>query len=206
MMELACTLARSPRRLCEGVEPELELREGERLVRRPFNHYAPALTDWWIVPSLELPFFRFGKYFFTWDEKKRDTLQCGFGVTKGLDPMLKKVYPSKKGRRLLMEENWGWQFFYPAMMRGELAELLRTAGAGIGHKLELIFEGGYVDDPGLFNRSEAGRDVPEVPEQGPRLEELRRGDDDPERRSLPVVRSVHCEYLPDSGGRRGDRR
>ena len=95
MMELACTLARSPRRLCEGVEPELELREGERLVRRPFNHYAPALTDWWIVPSLELPFFRFGKYFFTWDEKKRDTLQCGFGVTKGLDPMLKKVYPSK---------------------------------------------------------------------------------------------------------------
>lgn len=111
MMELACTLARSPRRLCEGVEPELELREGERLVRRPFNHYAPALTDWWIVPSLELPFFRFGKYFFTWDEKKRDTLQCGFGVTKGLDPMLKKVYPSKKGRRLLMEENWGWQFF-----------------------------------------------------------------------------------------------
>ena len=151
MMELACTLARSPRRLCEGVEPELELREGERLVRRPFNHYAPALTDWWIVPSLELPFFRFGKYFFTWDEKKRDTLQCGFGVTKGLDPMLKKVYPSKKGRRLLMEENWGWQGFYPAMMRGELAELLRTAGAGIGHKLELIFEGGYVDDPGLFN-------------------------------------------------------
>ena len=151
MMELACTLARSPRRLCEGVEPELELREGERLVRRPFNHYAPALTDWWIVPSLELPFFRFGKYFFTWDEKKRDTLQCGFGVTKGLDPMLKKVYPSKKGRRLLMEENWGWQFFYPAVMRGELAELLRTAGAGIGHRLELIFEGGYVDDPGLFN-------------------------------------------------------
>lgn len=59
MMELACTLARSPRRLCEGVEPELELREGERLVRRPFNHYAPALTDWWdraVAGTAVLPF------------------------------------------------------------------------------------------------------------------------------------------------------
>ena len=62
----AYSLYRSPRRLAEAVEPLLEPVAGERLVRRPFNHYSPALTDWWIVPSLELPFFKFGKYFFTW--------------------------------------------------------------------------------------------------------------------------------------------
>ena len=103
----AYSLYRSPRRLAEAVEPLLEPVAGERLVRRPFNHYSPALTDWWIVPSLELPFFKFGKYFFTWDEKNRTELRTGLYLAKGLDPMLRKVYPTRKGRRLLMDESWG---------------------------------------------------------------------------------------------------
>ena len=122
-----------------------------RIVRRPFNHYSPALTDWWIVPSLELPFFKFGKYFFTWDEKVRDPLRCGLYLAKGLDPMLKKVYPTKKGRRLLMDDSWGWHTFYPAVASGILQEKVRAGAAALGRPVELIFEGGYVDDPGLFN-------------------------------------------------------
>ena len=100
-MTMTYSLNRSPRRLCEEMEPFIPPVEGERLVRRPFNHYTPALTDWWIVPSLDLPFFKFGKYFFSWDVKQRTSLQCGLSLTKGLDPMLAAVYPSRKGRRLL---------------------------------------------------------------------------------------------------------
>ncbi len=145
------SLNRSPRRLAEEVEPVIEPVEGERLVRRPFNHYTPALTDWWIVPSLELPFFKFGKFFFTWGDKERTSLQCGVCLAKGLDPILRSVYPTRKGRRLLMDESWGWHRFYPATQNGEFEELLRNSARNLGHEVELIFEGGYVDDPGLFN-------------------------------------------------------
>lgn len=149
-MEIPYLVYQSPRRMCEGIEAVIPP-EGGRIVRRPFNHYSPALTDWWIVPSLELPFFKFGKYFFTWDEKVRDPLRCGLYLAKGLDPMLKKVYPTKKGRRLLMDDSWGWHTFYPAVASGILQEKVRAGAAALGRPVELIFEGGYVDDPGLFN-------------------------------------------------------
>ena len=146
------TKFKSPRRLCEGVEAALTAAgDTGRIVRRPFNHYVPALTDWWIVPSLELPFFKFGKYFFTWDEKRRDELRCGLYLAKGLDPMLAKVYPTRKGRRLLMDDTWAWHAFYPSVMRGELETTLRTCADALQAPLEIVFEGGYVDDPGLFN-------------------------------------------------------
>ena len=130
-MTMTYSLNRSPRRLCEEMEPFIPPVEGERLVRRPFNHYTPALTDWWIVPSLDLPFFKFGKYFFSWDVKQRTSLQCGLSLTKGLDPMLAAVYPSRKGRRLLMDESWAWNRFRAAVEKGEFEEKLRGAAATV---------------------------------------------------------------------------
>ncbi len=135
--------------MCEGIETAIP--PDGRLVRRPFNHYSPALTDWWIVPSLDLPFFKFGKYFFTWDEKVRDEIHCGLYLAKGLDPMLKAVYPTKKGKRLLMDDTWGWHAFYPAVERGGMQQLIRQGAQNLGRPVEIILEGGYVDDPGLFN-------------------------------------------------------
>ena len=145
------SLNRSPRRLCEGVEPEIPPKAGRRPVRRPFNHYTPALTDWWIVPSLELPFFKYSKFFFTWGNDAHDTLKCGLYLAKGLDPMLRSVYPTKKGRRLLMDDSWGWHSFYPAVASGKFTEQLRETVRRLNHPVEILFEGGYVDDPGLFN-------------------------------------------------------
>lgn len=150
-MTMTYSLNRSPRRLCEEMEPFIPPMEQERLVRRPFNHYTPALTDWWIVPSLDLPFFKFGKYFFTWDVKQRTSIQCGLCLTKGLDPMLAAVYPSRKGRRLLMDESWAWNRFHAAVEKGVFEEKLRRSARAIGHEVEIVFDGGYVDDPGLFN-------------------------------------------------------
>lgn len=141
---------KSPRRLCEEIEKVLPPSE-QRMVRRPFNHYAPTMTDWWIVPSLELPFFKFGKYYFSWDEHRRDEIRCGYFVTKGMDPMLKSVFSSKKGKRLLMDDSWGWNHFLPALRDGRVEAMIREGAERVGNEVEIIFDGGYIDDPGVFD-------------------------------------------------------
>ena len=35
--------------------------------------------------------------------------------------------------------------------KGEFEEKLRGAAERVGHEVEIVFDGGYVDDPGLFN-------------------------------------------------------
>ena len=148
---------KSPRRLCEEVEKVIPPDFG-RVVRRPFNHYTPTLTDWWMVPSLELPFFKFGKYAFFWDADVRDSIACGLFLSKGLDPALRSVYPSRKGRRLIMDDTWAWHEFLPAALSGELTKLIRSAADGCPLPWRMVFDGGYVDDPGLFEpRNETNR-------------------------------------------------
>ncbi len=139
---------KSPRRLCEEIEKVIP--PTGRIVRRPFNHYVPTFTDWWMVPSLALPFFKFGKYFFSWDETKREEIRVGFHLTKGLDPALKAVYPSRRGKRLLMDDTWGWHAFFPATQEGTLERLLREIAAPDRMPVRLVFEAGYIDDPDLF--------------------------------------------------------
>lgn len=142
-------LNKSPRRLCEEIEKVIP--DTGRMVRRPYNHYVPTFTDWWIVPSLALPFFKFGKFFFSWDEKVRDTVVVGYHLTKGLDPALKKVYPSRRGKRLLMDDSWGWHAFLPEALSEGLERRIRDVAERTGEAVELWFEGGYIDDPDLFD-------------------------------------------------------
>lgn len=140
---------KSPRKLCEAIEAVLPADAG-RLIRRPYNHFQPTMTSWWLVPSNELPFFKFGKFGFNWDEKKRETISCGLYLTKGLDPALKQVYPSKKGGRLIMDETWAWHNFAESCRNGKIPEAIKAA-AGESMVIEAVIEGGYVDDPGLFD-------------------------------------------------------
>ncbi len=141
---------KSPRRLCEEIEKVLP-DNGVRMVRRPFNHYTPTMTDWWLVPSLDLPFFKFGKYYFAWDEKKRNEIRTGYFVTKGMDRNLKSVFSSKKGKRLLMDDSWGWEHFMKALRDGSFEAMLRQGAEASQLDAELIFHGGYIDDPGVFD-------------------------------------------------------
>ena len=143
---------KSPWRLGEALEAVLPVRPGIRMVRRPFNHYVPVYTDWYIVPSLKLPFFQFSKFYLSWDEKVRDRIYCGYHVSKGLAPELKSVYPSRKGKRLLMDDSWGWGRFFQSVQSGDFLPRLREAAQkGGSGSATLIFTGGYVDDPGIFD-------------------------------------------------------
>ncbi len=140
---------KSPRKLCEAVEAVLPPEAG-RLIRRPYNHFQPTMTSWWLVPSNELPFFKFGKFGFNWDEKVRDTMSCGLYLSKGLDPMLKAVYPSKKGGRLIMADDWVWHDFIEDCRNGKVANAIKEV-ANQSVVIEVVIDGGYVDDPGLFD-------------------------------------------------------
>ena len=141
---------RTPWQLCRAAEDTFPP-GGPRLVRRPFNHYDPDYTSWYLVPSLALPFFKFGKYHFAWDEKVRDEIRCGLIVTKGLDPMLKAAYPSKRGKRLLMDDTWAWPHLLDGVRSGALFAAVRTAAERSGEPVTIEFSGGYIDDPGLFD-------------------------------------------------------
>ncbi len=142
-------LHRTPWQLCYGVEGTFPP-GSPRLVRRPFNHYDPDYTNWYLVPSPELPFFKFGKYHFAWDEKVRKEIRAGFLLTKGLDPMLKAAYPSRRGKRLLMDDTWAWPDFMAGVRSGAFEQAVRTVSACSGEPVLLEFSGGYIDDPGLF--------------------------------------------------------
>ena len=141
---------RTPWQLCRAVEDTFPADSG-RLVRRPFNHYDPDYTNWYLVPSLSLPFFKFGKYHFAWDEKVRDEIRIGLITTKGLDPALKAAYPSKRGRRLLMDDSWAWPLLLNGMRSGALPQAIRETAARSGQDVFIEITGGYIDDPGLFD-------------------------------------------------------
>ncbi len=141
---------RTPWQLCRAVEDTFPADSG-RLVRRPFNHYDPDYTNWYLVPSLALPFFKFGKFHFAWDEKVRDEIRIGIIVTKGLDPALKAAYPTKRGRRLLMDDSWAWLHLLEGMRSGALERAIRECAARSGDDVFIEISGGYIDDPGLFD-------------------------------------------------------
>ena len=141
---------RTPWQLCRAVEETFPADAG-RLVRRPFNHYDPDYTNWYLVPSLTLPFFKFGKYYFSWDEKVRQEIRMGLIVTKGLDPALKAAYPSKRGKRLLMDDSWAWLHLLEGMRSGALMQAIRETAEQTGKDVLIEISGGYIDDPGLFD-------------------------------------------------------
>lgn len=139
-----------PRRLCEDIEPHIMI-PGGKVVRRPFNRFQPDVTGWWLVPSLELPFYRCGKIYCDWGDSERQTITCGFYLEKGLAAEVAVVYSSKKGRALIMNDSWQWCNFVADCTNGTFLHALKCAAANSGLPVEVHISGGYVDDPALFD-------------------------------------------------------
>lgn len=122
-----------------------------KLARRPFNRFQPETTSWWLVPSSALPFYQFKKIYINWTDKQHNAMLCGLYFEKGLAPELACVYPSSKGRSLLMAPKWYWLQFAESCTDGSFIQKLRTAAETSKFKLEIHIAGGYVDDPTLFD-------------------------------------------------------
>lgn len=147
---------KSPRTLSENVYELLKQNGFDgtpfKGARRPFDHYRPTETFWYIVPSSELPFFRFGKLYFEWG-RTPGTINAGFIFTKGLAEELAIVYPSKKGRRLIMDSNsWAFAALHNFIKNDKLFPALKTVNSQLPDtELQIRFHGSYIDDPGLFD-------------------------------------------------------
>jgi hypothetical protein len=140
----------TPRRLCEAIEEYASVDCG-KLARRPFNRFKAIECAWWLVPSAALPFYHHGKLYFDWADKDQSAIACGFFIEKGLAPEVAAVYPSKKGKSLIMNDSWQWNRFRDACADNSFFKMLRIAAEKSKLEFELHVRGGYVDDPGLFD-------------------------------------------------------
>jgi hypothetical protein len=140
----------NPHRLCNFLAESAKI-DNCKLARRPFNRFEPETTAWWLVPSSALPFYQFNKIYCTWATPERDSMLCGLYLEKGLAPELASVYPSRKGRSLLMNKNWYWHKFIKKCADGSLIEMLKNAAKTSALPMEIHISGGYVDDPALFD-------------------------------------------------------
>lgn len=140
----------NPHRLCNSLA-ESAANSKTKLARRPFNRFEPETSAWWLVPSSALPFYQFKKIYCNWEDKKHDAMLCGLYFEKGLAPELAVVYPSKKGRSLLMNPKWYWHKFIKNCGDGSFAETIKAAAQSSGFQLEFHVSGGYVDDPALYD-------------------------------------------------------
>ncbi len=140
----------NPHRLCNSLA-ESAMASNYKLARRPFNRFEPETSAWWLVPSSALPFYQFKKIYCTWADKERTAMLCGLYLEKGLAPELAVVYPSKKGKSLLMNPKWYWHKFVKNCSDGSFIEKIKNAAQSSGFQLEFHVSGGYVDDPALYD-------------------------------------------------------
>lgn len=140
---------KTPHRLVEDIEP-LAASELGKVVRRPFNRFQPAATGWWLVPSNDLPFYHHGKFYCDWSSPEMNSISCGFFLEKGLAPEVAVVYPSRKGKSLIMNDKWQWNSFAASCVNGAFGRAL-SAAAESNLPVEIQVSGGYVDDPALYD-------------------------------------------------------
>ena len=148
------TEKRSPRRFADEIATIAEESFKMKLSRRPFNRFKPVETSWWLVPSSKMPFYSFGKFYFTWDEKTMDYIDAGFYIEKGLDKSLKILYPkvSSKGRQLLMIKPWIWDDFLEACNGNSITKILKKACEKTSfNSIYFKVTGNYVDELSLFD-------------------------------------------------------
>lgn len=74
---------------------------------RPFNRFATAFTEWWLVPSSEWPAYKYGKLCFHKYPRTSDgVLYTGYYVEKGLGGQLAGLPDVQKN--LIMQVDWCW--------------------------------------------------------------------------------------------------
>ena len=83
---------------------------------RPFNRFNVTKSMWWIIPSIEFPAYKFGKYMV--EENSDHTFSVGIHIEKGL----KQSVDMKE--KLMLGDDWIWHDFVKAVEQGEVSQLL----------------------------------------------------------------------------------
>ena len=106
-----------------------------RFSLRPYNHYMPEFTEWWLYkPETKhtWPAYPYSKLFvstFKPDSDPAKHLHAGFYVEKGLGADL--ALPGVL-RKHLIQPNWYWHTFLKLAQRGELDSGLRRVFTNCG--------------------------------------------------------------------------
>ena len=141
---------RTPRETCYAIERVAETKFG-KLTPRPWDIYEPDTTSWWLVPSSDWPAYKYGKFHFDWGEDERDSIFLGLYIEKGLDPSVSSVYSCPKGLRHIMHNDWTWFRLIRDLENGQIPQKVKSFASDLPTPLELIVDGGYVQDPCDFD-------------------------------------------------------
>jgi len=141
---------RTPREICYAVQSVAKT-EFDRLTARPWNMYEPETTEWWLVPSNEWPAYKYGKFFFRWGELKKNSILAGLYVEKGLAESISSAYPSAKGSRLIMGNNWKWPYLVADLGNNSFSLKIKGLAKKLPSPVELKIDGGYVPEPTSFD-------------------------------------------------------
>lgn len=138
----------TPRLICEEVS-KLSARD-IKLTKRPWDRFRPDISPWWLVPSTDIPHYKYTKLYFNWKNEKQEAINCGLYVEKGLDESLAPVYSSKQSKHLIMNKEWNWHRIVKAFNNATLFEAISKTGNKFT-AIKIIIDGGYVTEPTSFD-------------------------------------------------------
>jgi len=138
----------TPRLICEEISKLSSC--DVKLTKRPWDRFRPDTSPWWLVPSTNLPHYKYAKLYLNWEDARQETINLGLYIEKGLDESLAPVYSSKQAKHLIMNSSWDWYEIVKAFNDSSLFEAISKVNNNIS-TIKLIIDGGYVTEPSSFD-------------------------------------------------------
>jgi len=111
----------------------------QELHARPYNHYEPEFSRWWLIPGTDWPAYRHSKLSIRKSPVNPGEMYAGFYTEKGLDRTLTgmpEVQPS-----YIMRDDWYWHQFLREARGGGLdpvvEEVIRRSGCPVRLLIEI---------------------------------------------------------------------
>ena len=126
----------SAEEIAKGIRKSWSVAHGA--TARPFNRFeADDSRIWWIVPSNEVPTFKFTKVIIStsddWEDGQRTFI--GLHCEKGLGPAAGQLdyYPD----HLLIDDSWSWNTLTRDLAKGTLQNAISIAAGRLAHAVTL---------------------------------------------------------------------
>jgi len=97
-------------KVAHAVQEFVRSHGGWSFTLRPFNRFATAFTEWWLIPATEWPAYKYGKLcFHRYPRTVGGVLYTGYYVEKGLGVQLAGLPDVQKSH--IMQSDWRWYEF-----------------------------------------------------------------------------------------------